>query len=110
MTRDETRAKWSALVSEQASSGKSAVAWCRERQVDYAAFLRWKRRFAEPAVETTGGFVELVGIGFSEPVLVSPLPSALALDFGHGLRLELPPDFDAGTLRRAVSVLREAWR
>jgi hypothetical protein len=105
MMRTETRAKWLALVSEQSSSGKSAAAWCRDRQVDYASLLRWKRILVDPPGEPSCGFVELVGV---EHISSGRFP--LALDFGHGLRLELPSGFDAVDLRRTVSVLREAWR
>lgn len=107
MTRAEARSKWSALVSEQASSGKSALAWCRERQIDYAALLRWRRRLVEPA-GIASGFIEVVGVEIPERMLAQA--PRMALDFGHGLRLELPSGFDAADLRRTVSVLREAWR
>ena len=107
MTRADARLKWSALVSEQASSGQKALAWCRERRLNYAAFLRWRRRLAEPA-GIANGFVEVVGVEIPEGILAPP--PRLALDFGHGLRLELPPGFDASELQRAVSALRDAWR
>lgn len=107
MTRAEARLKWSALVAEQASSRQKALAWCRDRQIDYAAFLRWRCRLAEPA-GIANGFVEVVGVEIPERILAQT--PRMALDFGHGLRLELPSGFDAVELRRAVSVLREAWR
>jgi hypothetical protein len=109
MTRTETRAKWAALVLEQASSGKNASAWCRGRQLNPKMFWRWKRRLAKSSVaDDVCGFVEVVGVEIPERILAqSP---RLALDFGHGLRLELPSGFDAVELRRTVSVLREAWR
>ena len=107
MTRAEARMKWSALVSEQASSGKSVLAWCREHQIDYPAFLRWRRRLEEPT-EAVSGFIEVVGVEIPQRILAQA--PRMALDFGHGLRLELPPGFDAMDLRRTVSVLREAWR
>ena len=103
MKRKERRAQWSALVSEWESSGASALAWCRERQLNYAAFLRWRKRLEGAGTVVPSGFVELV-------VAESGPGCAVILDFGHGLRMELPPGFDDATLRRAVVALRECWR
>ena len=102
MTRKEQRAQWSALVSEWESSGASALAWCRERQLNYAAFLRWRKRLGDAGSIVPSGFVELVGSGGAG--------GAVFLDFGRGLRMEVPPGFDDATLRRAAVALRDCWR
>lgn len=54
--RRETWAKWEALVEEQAGSGLSVAAFCRERGVPAWQLFAWKRRLRPAAVES---FVEV---------------------------------------------------
>jgi hypothetical protein len=57
------RDRWAELVAEQASSGLSAAAFCRERGLAYATFQSWKRRLRREASDgkqpTGAGFVRL---------------------------------------------------
>src|SRR5271157_1233718 len=42
-------AKWRKVVSEQAGSGQSVAAFCRERGVCAPLFFAWKKRLSEAA-------------------------------------------------------------
>ena len=57
------RDRWAQLVAEQAESGLSAAAFCRERGLAYATFQSWKRRLRREASDgeqpTEAGFVRL---------------------------------------------------
>lgn len=86
MTRAEKWAKWSALVSEQAASGKNMAEWCREKRVGYTLFLYWKNQLDNK----------------------KPKKYAIALDFGNGLRLDAAPGFDEKVLCRIILALQNA--
>jgi transposase-like protein len=61
----EAATRWRGLVSEQVASGKSVVAFCRERGLPASQLFSWKKRFRQaesakfveaavmPAVENT---------------------------------------------------------
>ena len=59
MTRRErsrqARRKWRKLISEQARSGQSVAAFCRERELRRSHFWWWKKRLRTPLTK----FVEV---------------------------------------------------
>jgi hypothetical protein len=60
MTREQRTAQWRTLVDEQAASGLSAAAFCREHGISLQRFYGWRRRFREQqSVEKSASFVEL---------------------------------------------------
>jgi hypothetical protein len=109
MRSDPEKARtWEQTVSEQAASGLSAAAFCRERSVALARFYQWRRRLrggsagaSAAGAESAPGFVEM--LAGSGPGTRS---SGVALRLGHGLTVAVEPGFDGETLRRVVSALR----
>lgn len=45
-----TADQWHALISEQASSGMSQEAFCKDRRLALSTFANWKRRLASDSV------------------------------------------------------------
>lgn len=113
---EKTR-RWEQTVAEQAGSGQSAAAFCRERSVALALFYQWRRRLrgggrapsagsgtaSAPAAAdgAAAGFVEMVAGGGA-----GGRGSGVAVRLAEGVTLALEPGFDGETLRRAVSALR----
>jgi hypothetical protein len=101
MNRDERTAYWHGLVDEQAQSGLSVAAFCRERHLKVEQFYRWRRRFQPQAGKgTTEGFLQLIPA--SRQVSQH---SGILLHFSPGLYIELERGFDPDTLRTAIHVL-----
>jgi hypothetical protein len=106
MRADAEKAKqWEQTVAEQAASGLSAAAFCRDRSVAPALFYQWRRRLrgdtAEASAAAAAGFVEMVA--GSGP---GSRGSGVALRLGEGLTVALERGFDEGTLRRVMAALR----
>jgi hypothetical protein len=38
--------KWAKMIKQQKASGKCIAAWCRENNVPYRQFLRWRKGFS----------------------------------------------------------------
>jgi hypothetical protein len=99
MTKEERVTRWQGLVQEQAQSGMSAAAFCKERQLNLQRFYSWRQRFkTESDAKLAGAFLELV-------------PSSKVREAGIRIRLdgrlsiELDRDFDPFTLRNAIDAL-----
>jgi transposase-like protein len=99
----EAEARWRGLVSEQAGSGKSVAAFCREREVPASQMFSWKKRFREAA---SAKFVE---------VAVKPQPETAPAAAGRGSPIEVrlnggrslvvEPGFNANHFRALLEVL-----
>jgi hypothetical protein len=94
--------KWRKLVSEQAKSGKSVAAFCRERGLCAPHFFAWKKRLSP--TETTK-FVEIKVAAASEPVACV---SAIEVQLKNGRSLLVAPGFDADHLRTLLAVVETA--
>jgi transposase-like protein len=102
MSRDEQTAYWRGRVDEQAHSGMTAAAFCRDHHLKVEQFYRWRRRFRyqERDNEKTESFLQLI-------------PSSKQLSQHSGIRLHVSPalyielerGFDPDTLRTAIDVL-----
>ena len=103
MSRDEHRAYWRGRVDEQAHSGMTAAAFCREHHLKVEQFYRWRRRFRHPEQDNdkTEGFLQLIP---SSKQLTQD--SGIRLHFSPSLYIELQSGFDPDTLRTAIDVLQ----
>ena len=100
MTKEERVARWQGLVSEQAQSGMSAAAFCKEKQLNLHGFYFWRRRFkTESTLKVTGAFLELV------PSASKIRESGVRICLGERLSIELDRGFDPLTLRNAIDAL-----
>lgn len=98
--RQEARAKWRGLVTEQAGSGQSVAAFCRDRGLPVSQFFAWKKRLrqaAEPFVE-----VQVVGAP-AQPATAQS--RAIEIRLADGCRIFVEPGFDAGHLRAVLAAL-----
>jgi len=97
----ETREKWATRVARWRSGGLTAGEFARREGVNEST-LRWwssRLRVAERdagAVVSPLTFVELTAAAHSEPIEVILV---------SGVRLRLPPDFDAPAVERLLGVL-----
>jgi hypothetical protein len=105
--REEVRAKWRELLSEQEQSGESAAAFCRGRALCTRQFYYWKKqsqRGASPQFME----VQLVRSHSRETHFRSALASPIEVRLGNGRSLVVGPDFDASHLRALLAVVESA--
>jgi hypothetical protein len=77
---EKARTKWRKLISEQARSGQTVTAFCRERGLCRPYFFAWKKRLREdtaPEFECSG---RAEPIGFDAYQLVSSYPPGRRAD------------------------------
>jgi len=99
MTRKERVTHWQGLVQDQAQSGVSAAAFCKENQLNIQTFYAWRRRFkTESDTNVTGAFLELVPSSKIQE-------SGIRIRLDERLSVELDRGFDPFTLRNAINVL-----
>ncbi len=99
----DAEARWRGLVSEQAVSGKSVAAFCRERGVPASQMFSWKKRFREA---TAGKFVEAaVKPQLESAPTVTTRGSAIEVRLTGGRSLVVEPGFNASHLRALLAVL-----
>jgi hypothetical protein len=107
MTREERVTHWQRRAQEQAQSGMSAAAFCKDHQINLQRFYSWRRRFMPQSdTQLTGGFLELVP---SSKIQGSGI--RIRLDERHSI--ELDRGFDASSVRTAIDALCEkalCWR
>lgn len=93
--------KWRKVVSEQAGSGQSVAACCRERGVCAPQFFAWKRRLREAE---TAKFVE-VKLAAAAPELMASRGAAIEVRLKNQRSLLVGPGFDADHLRMLLAIV-----
>ena len=108
MTQQErskrARQKWQGLVSEQARSGQSVAAFCREHHLCIPHFYWWKKRLREGA---PAEFVE-IKLATGAPGLSTPVDSRIEVRLRNGRSLVVGREFDAGHLQALLAVVEGA--
>ena len=99
MTRAERRSHWRAIIENQATSGLSITAYCRDAQIKPACFHAWRRRLREPQ-SCSGGFLELIPGRLTEAAT-----SGIRICLYGKLAIEVERGFDPFTLRAVVETL-----
>jgi len=100
--RSSERARyWGEVIRDQAASGLSISAFCRERGVSPPSFFDWRRKL------TGGGGEEVAANKFMTIELPPPstTQSCLEVALPNGLRVLVPSRFDADALRELLGVL-----
>jgi len=98
MTRAERRTHWRTIIENQAASGMSIAAYCRDAQIRPSYFYTWRRRLREQQ-PCTGGFLELI------PGRLPGIASGIRIHLGARLAIEVARGFDPFTLRAVVETL-----
>lgn len=99
MTRAERRTHWRGIIENQATSGMSIAAYCRNAQIKPSYFYTWRRRLREQQ-PCTGGFLELIPGSLTEAAT-----SGIRIRLGGKLAIEVDRRFDPFTLRAVVETL-----
>jgi hypothetical protein len=94
--------KWRRLVSEQARSGQTITAFCRERALCRPYFFVWKKRLRK---STTGKFLE---VQVQEPAPSAADDPRVEVRLKNGRSLVVGRGFDAGHLRALLAVVEAA--
>jgi transposase-like protein len=104
MTKRSKKAwlKWRRLVSEQARSGQSVKAFCREHGLCRPYFFVWKKRLEE---DTPTKFLE-VQVAGHEPS--TPGDSSVEIRLRNGRSLMVRPGFDAEHVRALLVAVEAA--
>ena len=105
MRQGDRAAYWASHIREQAGSGLSVRAYCRQHRFSQPSFYRWRRRLdliADGDGGSAGGFVEVVASGEA-----ANSESGVRLRSGNWFTIELSRGFDVATLREALRVVRE---
>jgi transposase-like protein len=101
MTKRSKKAcrKWRRLIREQARSGQTVTAFCRERGLCRPYFFTWKKRLQEV---TRARFLEVrVTAG-------APSGEAVEIRLQKGRSLMVRPGFDAAHVRALLAVVEAA--
>jgi len=93
--------QWQRLVSQQATSGLTALAFCERHDLSYASFIQWRRRLRQSELsaeaEPTAAVQEPLAVQ-SMPFIELTAPSKLCggadrwlieLDLGGGIQLRI---------------------
>ena len=99
MTRAERRTHWRTIIEDQATSGVSIAAYCRDTQIKPFLFYSWRRRFQDQQ-PCAGGFLELIPDRLTEAA-----SSGVRLRLCGKLHVEVDQGFDPFTLRAVVETL-----
>ena len=97
---EKKRCEWFEKIRLQQESGQNQSQWCREQQINYDAFLYWKKRF-NPAPLNRSAFQELT----------SGPETGVSIEY-RGVRIHIDKCFDPTTLKSCLSALRgiECWQ
>ena len=99
------REYWSRQAAAWKSSGVSQAQFARQEQLKVNTFRWWLHRLEETDVH----FVEVPDIAKEIPLACGPANSGVRLRVA-GVEIHVGPDFNEGTLRRVVTLLRESQR
>ena len=103
MTPAERRTHWSSIIENQATSGVSIAAYCRDAKIKPSYFYTWRCRLKEQQPHS-GGFLELI------PGRLTDAASGIRIRIGAKLSIEVERGFDPFTLRAVVETLNNLSR
>jgi hypothetical protein len=99
-SREQTRRDWELLIAQWRKSGKSVVHFCRERDLVYRQFMRWRQRIKQAPRSKA-----LTLIPVTTPV---EKRTSLVVRLPNGIGIEVERGFDEALLSAVAQALREA--
>jgi len=103
--KEEDWARWRGLVSEQAASGTTVAAFCRDRGLRDWQMYEWKRRLRATS-ESPFIAVEIASTEVASAA--TQKMSRVEIRHSRGWSVIVDPGFDASHLRRLLAVLETA--
>jgi len=100
--RKKAWTKWRRLISEQARSGQTVTAFCRERSLCRPYFFAWKKRLRE---DTAVKFLE---VQLSETTPNAARDSRVEIRLQNGRSLLVGRGFEAEQVRALLAVVETA--
>jgi Transposase len=97
MTKEELSAQWRRIIDQQAESGLSGAAFCREHRINRDRFYHWRRRFQNQA--NPSSFIQLVPYQKNSS-------SGIRINLGKDIFIEVQQGFHPETLREVVEIVR----
>ena len=94
--------KWRRLVSEQARSGQTVTAFCRERALCRPYFFSWKKRLQESAA------TKFLEVQVKEPASSVPSDPRVEVRLKNGRSLVVGRGFDAEQVRALLALVEAA--
>lgn len=93
---------WKHQIQAWKDSGLSQRAYCQQNNLKEYRFSKWKNRLGKNKVSN-----RFVRVPFPTPVPVTVKRSVLQVYSPSGFRIDVNEDFDAGLLKRLLTVLAE---
>jgi hypothetical protein len=103
--KEEDWALWRGLVSEQAASGTTVAAFCRDRGLRDWQLYEWKRRLRATSLTP---FIAVEVASTEASSADTPKMSGIEIRHSRGWSVIVEPGFDASHLRRLLAVLETA--
>ena len=94
--------KWRKLIAEQARSGQTVTAFCRERDLCRPYFFVWKKRLRE---DTSTKFLE---VQLREAVPSATRDTCVEIRLANGRSLVVGRGFDAEHVRALLALVETA--
>lgn len=104
--RASSRDEWRRVIAEQAGSGMSIAAYCRQRRVPEASFFAWRRKLRDPVQFAE---VRVAAEPLRPAVAAAEAASGIELRLASGRCILVRAGFDPRTLLELVATL-EAGR
>ena len=99
--RQNRAARWLAHVEQWRHSGMSKAAYCKAHGLNFSSFRYWLRKSRSASVDVPVLPPAIVPLPFT----LALKPPSIGLMVGTRYALDIPADFDEGTLTRLLSVL-----
>lgn len=103
--RGERERYWRQVLRDQAASGLSISAFCREHEVSPASFFSWRRKLAAHDGAGEEIAAKFVPIELGATTSLAAGQPGFEVTLPNGLRVQVPSPFDAAALRELLDVL-----
>jgi hypothetical protein len=102
MAKGKPNPDWKEKVINWKKSNKTPSDWCRENKIPVTTLIGWRKRFDQLGISQTfeinQPFIELKNNPLSNP--------GIFLEY-EGIKIHLDPEFDAITLKRCLTCLKD---
>ena len=104
--RMERQEHWRGVLAEQASSGLSVAAFCREQSISAPSFYAWRRKLRDAEVSASGPQDGASGGQFLPVEIATSKPTSLVrIVLPHGVSVEASSGIDQEVLLHIVQSL-----